>query len=75
METFEKLAEMGHERVLLCSNADVGLQAIIAVHSTVLGPGLGGVRMWPYKNFDEAIKDALRLDPSPRRCAVLRARP
>ena len=61
METFEKLAEMGHERVLLCSNADVGLQAIIAVHSTVLGPGLGGVRMWPYKNFDEAIKDALRL--------------
>lgn len=61
METFEKLAEMGHERVLLCSNPDVGLQAIIAVHSTVLGPGLGGVRMWPYKNSAEAIKDALRL--------------
>ncbi|MGB5890533.1 MAG: Glu/Leu/Phe/Val dehydrogenase dimerization domain-containing protein [Thermoanaerobaculia bacterium] len=61
METFEKLAEMGHERVLLCSNPDVGLQAIIAVHSTVLGPGLGGVRMWPYKNSEEAIKDALRL--------------
>lgn len=61
METFEKLAEMGHERVLLCSNPDVGLRAIIAVHSTALGPGLGGVRMWPFKNYEEAIRDALRL--------------
>ena len=37
------MAEMGHERVLFCSNPETGLQAIIAVHSTVLGPGLGGV--------------------------------
>ena len=37
MEIFETVAEMGHERVLLCSNPDVGLRAIIAVHSTVLG--------------------------------------
>ncbi|HSS75175.1 MAG TPA: Glu/Leu/Phe/Val dehydrogenase dimerization domain-containing protein [Thermoanaerobaculia bacterium] len=52
---------MGHERVLVCSNPDVGLQAIIAVHSTVLGPGLGGARMWPYGSTDEAITDVLRL--------------
>ncbi len=61
MEVFHELAEMGHERVLLCSNPDVGLKAIIAVHSTVLGPGLGGLRMWPFKSFDEALTDVLRL--------------
>lgn len=61
MEIFEELRESGHERVLICSNPDVGLKAIIAVHSTVLGPGLGGVRMYPYKSFDEALTDVLRL--------------
>ncbi|HTQ80575.1 MAG TPA: Glu/Leu/Phe/Val dehydrogenase dimerization domain-containing protein, partial [Thermoanaerobaculia bacterium] len=50
-----------HERVVFCSNPEVGLQAIIAVHSTVLGPGLGGVRMWPYASMDEALTDVLRL--------------
>ena len=61
MELFQQMASMGHERVLVCSNPEVGLQAIIAVHSTVLGPGLGGVRMWPYKSMDEALTDVLRL--------------
>lgn len=61
MELFEQMASMGHERVLVCSNPEVKLQAIIAVHSTVLGPGLGGVRMWPYESFDEAMVDVLRL--------------
>jgi leucine dehydrogenase len=55
------MREMGHERVLLCSNPEAGLQAVIAIHNTVLGPGLGGTRMWPYPSFDEAIVDALRL--------------
>jgi leucine dehydrogenase len=61
MELFQQMAGMGHERVLFCSNPEVGLQAIIAVHSTVLGPGLGGVRMWPYPSMDEALIDVLRL--------------
>jgi leucine dehydrogenase len=61
MELFQQMAGMGHERVLFCSNPEVGLQAIIAVHSTVLGPGLGGVRMWPYQSMDEALTDVLRL--------------
>lgn len=61
MELFHQMAEMGHERVLFCSSPEAGLQAIIAVHSTVLGPGLGGVRMWPYKSMDEALLDVLRL--------------
>ena len=61
MELFQQMAGMGHERVLFCSNPAVGLRAIIAVHSTVLGPGLGGVRMWPYASMDEALTDVLRL--------------
>ena len=52
---------MGHERVLFCSNPAVGLRAIIAVHSTMLGPGLGGVRMWPFHDLEEALRDVLRL--------------
>jgi len=58
---FDQVAKMGHERILICSNPEVGLRAIIAVHSTVLGPGLGGVRMWNYANDDEALTDVLRL--------------
>lgn len=61
MKVFEELAQKGHERVLICSNPDVGLRAIIAVHSTILGPGLGGVRMWPFQNFEDALVDVLRL--------------
>jgi leucine dehydrogenase len=61
MELFQQMVEMGHERILVCSNPEVGLQAIIAVHSTVLGPGLGGVRMWPYGSTEEALTDVLRL--------------
>lgn len=61
MDVFREMHEMGHERVLLCSNPAVGLQAVIAIHNTVLGPGLGGTRMWPYESFDAAIVDALRL--------------
>ena len=47
MDAFAEMKEMGHERVLLCSNPEVGLQAIIAIHSTVLGPGLGGAPLSP----------------------------
>ncbi len=61
MEIFQQMTGMGHERVLFCSSPEVGLQAIIAVHSTVLGPGLGGVRMRPYESVDEALTDVLRL--------------
>ncbi len=61
MQVFQQMQEMGHERVLFCSNPDVGLQAIVAVHSTVLGPALGGCRMFPYANMDEALVDVLRL--------------
>ena len=50
-----------HEGVHLFSDRDSGLSAIIAVHSTKLGPGAGGVRFWHYADSDAAITDALRL--------------
>ena len=58
---FETLAKYGHEEVVFCHNKDAGLKAIIAIHNTVLGPSLGGLRMWPYKSEQEAINDVLRL--------------
>ena len=61
MDIFDAMVGAGHERVLVCSNPEAGLRAIIAIHSTRLGPGLGGVRMWPYASTEEALTDALRL--------------
>ena len=50
-----------HEQVVFCNDNDTGLKAIIAIHNTVLGPSMGGTRMWPYKNEVEALTDVLRL--------------
>jgi glutamate dehydrogenase/leucine dehydrogenase len=51
----------GHEQVVFVADADAGLRAVIAVHSTALGPALGGVRFWHYENDADALADALRL--------------
>jgi leucine dehydrogenase len=61
MKIFDMLAEMGHEQVMLCSDPGCGYRGIIAVHSTRLGPALGGTRFWTYASDEEAITDALRL--------------
>jgi leucine dehydrogenase len=58
---FETLDTFGHEQVVFCHNKDAGLKAIIAIHNTVLGPGLGGLRMWPYATEADALNDVLRL--------------
>ncbi|TPG18660.1 Glu/Leu/Phe/Val dehydrogenase [Sphingomonas koreensis] len=50
-----------HEGVHLFTDPDSGLSAVIAVHSTKLGPAAGGVRFWHYADSDQAITDALRL--------------
>ena len=60
-DVFKDMQRGGHEEVVFYQDADSGLRAIIAVHSTLLGPGLGGVRMWPYASTDEALQDVLRL--------------
>jgi leucine dehydrogenase len=50
-----------HETVLFAADEPSGLRAIVAVHNTVRGPSLGGVRVWTYEDDDAAITDALRL--------------
>ena len=50
-----------HEQVSFCRDPDSNLTAIIAVHSTVLGPAVGGCRMWTYESDTAALTDALRL--------------
>ncbi|RHW35585.1 Leu/Phe/Val dehydrogenase [Oceanobacillus profundus] len=57
--TFETIAN--HEQVMFCNDPATGLQAIIAIHDTTLGPALGGTRMYPYESVDEALEDVLRL--------------
>lgn len=52
---------MGHEELIFCHDKSLGLKAIIAIHSTKLGPALGGCRFWNYASYDDAIVDVLRL--------------
>jgi leucine dehydrogenase len=61
MEVGRLLAAGGHEQVVFSAEPTVGLRLIIAVHSTALGPAVGGIRFWHYPNEDEALRDALRL--------------
>jgi leucine dehydrogenase len=55
------MASHGHEQVVFVADAASGLRAIIAIHSTALGPSLGGVRFWHYPTEHDAVRDALRL--------------
>jgi leucine dehydrogenase len=61
MKFFDTVAEMGHEQVVLCHDPSAGYRGIIAIHSTTLGPALGGTRFWRYASDEEAFVDALRL--------------
>jgi len=61
MEVFDMREFDGHELVIFGHDAPTGLRAIIAIHSTVLGPAAGGCRMWPYASTTEAAADVLRL--------------
>lgn len=58
---FGGIAKMNHEQVVFCHDHATGLKAIISIHNTILGPALGGTRMWNYTSEQEALKDALRL--------------
>jgi len=61
MSFFENAENRGHESVHQFYDAKTGLKAIIAIHSTALGPAAGGCRMWHYNNEADATRDALRL--------------
>ena len=50
-----------HEQIMFFQDASVNLKGIIAIHSTTLGPALGGCRIWPYKSEEAALVDVLKL--------------
>ena len=50
-----------HEQVTFCHDRATGLRAIVALYSTVLGPGLGGTRFYPYPDEHAALVDVLNL--------------
>jgi leucine dehydrogenase len=56
-----QMALNNHEQIVFCNDNATGLKAIVAIHNTVLGPSLGGTRMWNYNNEMEALTDVLRL--------------
>ncbi|PHK32988.1 leucine dehydrogenase, partial [Nostoc linckia z16] len=58
---FGQVSFNDHEQIVFCHDKDTGLKAIIGIHNTVLGPALGGTRMWKYANEWEALNDVLRL--------------
>ena len=58
---FAQVQTTDHEQIVFCNDNATGLKAIIAIHNSVLGPGLGGTRMWNYVSEAEALNDVLRL--------------
>jgi leucine dehydrogenase len=58
---FDYLRRYRFKKVVLCNDTEIGLRAVIAIHSTALGPATGGLRMWTYPSEEAAIMDALRL--------------
>jgi leucine dehydrogenase len=58
---FGQLSFDNHEQIVFCNDKDTGLKAIIGIHNSIMGPALGGTRMWNYANEYEALNDVLRL--------------
>lgn len=61
MKIFEYMEKYKYEELIFYHDSTTGLKAITCIHSTKLGPSLGGTRLWNYKNEEEAIEDVLRL--------------
>lgn len=61
MKVLTEMGKYGHEMIVFGQDEKVGLKCIIAVHSTALGPALGGTRFWNYDTEEEALYDVLRL--------------
>ncbi len=61
ISVFDEISNLGHEQIVYCYDEPTGLKAIIGIHNTVLGPALGGTRIWNYETEEEALKDVLRL--------------
>jgi glutamate dehydrogenase/leucine dehydrogenase len=74
-EVLEGLSGSEHEDIVAVRRAQSGLRAIIAVHSTLLGPSLGGARFYPYEDEALALNDVLRLSRAMTQKAALAGLP
>ncbi|MGN7414831.1 Leu/Phe/Val dehydrogenase [Paenibacillus sp. SAF-068] len=61
MQLWQEMEREGMEELIFCHDAYSGLRAVIAIHSTALGPALGGCRYWTYASEEEAVRDAVKL--------------
>ena len=61
VDVFERIGGDDYEQVVFCHDRRSGLRCVIAIHSTRLGPALGGTRFFPYPNEERAVEDVLRL--------------
>ncbi|MGB7595602.1 MAG: Glu/Leu/Phe/Val dehydrogenase [Erysipelotrichaceae bacterium] len=61
MEKFEYMEKYGYEQLVYMHDRNSGLKGLICIHNTVLGPALGGTRIWEYECEDDAVLDVLRL--------------
>src|SRR3954464_2134702 len=61
VQIFDRIGADDYEQVVFCHDRPTGLRAVVAIHSTVLGPSLGGTRFYPYATEDAAVEDVLRL--------------
>jgi valine dehydrogenase (NAD+) len=61
VDVFDRIGGDSYEQVVYCHDRQAGLRAIVAIHSTRLGPSLGGTRFYPYATEDAALTDVLRL--------------
>ena len=61
MDLLHQLSTFDHEQLIVLQNRALGLRGFIAIHDSTRGPALGGVRIWKYKNEEEALADVLKL--------------
>ncbi|MCL2248597.1 MAG: leucine dehydrogenase [Oscillospiraceae bacterium] len=61
MNKFKYMEDFGYEQLCYFHDKYTGLKAIICIHNTVLGPALGGTRIWNYSSEEDAAEDVLRL--------------
>ncbi len=61
MNIFDEMEKYGHEELVFWYDKTTGLKAVVGIHDTTLGPALGGCRMWPYQQEEDAVTDVLRL--------------
>ena len=61
MNLLREMSAHDHEQVIAFQNNATGLRGFLGIHNTTLGPALGGLRIWPYAEEEEALADALKL--------------